>query len=136
MPLLSWNLKAVAWLKVQLVTPLRPGATESHEFASPEVRENVGVKVAVEEALAVLAMLEVEEAIVVEDEDAIEDEAVAVENELEVEDEVAVVDVTAELVDTLPERVPEMTLLPELEGEPSEDLSQHVPEPMPFAPPT
>lgn len=136
MLLLSWNLKAVAWLKVQLVTPLGPGAMDSQELASPEVRENLGVSVAVDEALAVLAMLEVEDAIVVEDEDAVEDEALAVENEVAVEDEAAVVDVIAELVDALPERVPEMTLLPELEGEPSEDLSQHVPEPTPFAPPT
>jgi hypothetical protein len=40
------------------------------------------------------------------------------------------------VVEALPERVPETTLLPELEGEPREDLSQHVPEPMPPAPPT
>ena len=126
----------MAWLKVQLVTPLTPGATESHEFESPEVREKLGVKVAVEEALAVLVVLEVEEAVAVEDEDAVEDVAVAVENEVALEDEAAVVDVTTELDDTLPERVPETTLFPELEGEPSEDLSQHVPEPTPFAPPT
>jgi hypothetical protein len=99
------------------VTPLVPGVTESQEFESPEVREKVGVKLAAGEALLVLVALEVEDAVVVEDETAV------------VEDEVAV-------VEALPERVPETTLLPELEGEPREDLSQHVPEPMPPAPPT
>lgn len=78
-----------------------------------------------------LVVLEVEDTVAVEnvDEDTIEDEKA-------VEDEVAVVDATVELVDALPERVPEMTLLPELEGEPSEDLSQQVPEPTPLTPPT
>jgi hypothetical protein len=106
------------------VTPLVPGATESQEFESPEVREKVGVKVAAGVVLLVLVALEVEDAVVVEDETAA------------VEDEVAVVEDETEVVEALPERVPETTLLPELEGEPREDLSQHVPEPMPPAPPT
>ena len=101
-----------------------PGVTESQEFESPEVREKVGVKVAAAEVLLVLVALEVEDAVVVEDETA------------EVEDETEVVEDETELVEALPERVPETTLLPELEGEPREDLSQHVPEPMPPAPPT
>jgi len=105
-------------LKVQLVTPLTPGAMDSHEFASPEVREKVGVR---EAAGEVLLVLEVEDAVAVE--------------ELEVVDAVVVGDATA-VVEALPERVPETTLLPELEGEPRDDLSQQVPEPLPFAPPT
>jgi hypothetical protein len=103
---------------------LAPELTESQEFESPEVREKVGVKVAAGVVLLVLVALEVEDAVVVEDETAA------------VEDEVAVVEDETEVVEALPERVPETTLLPELEGEPREDLSQHVPEPIPPAPPT
>jgi hypothetical protein len=104
------NLKAVLGSKVQLVTPLFPGAIESQEFASPEVREKVGLKVAVEEALLELLALEVADAVDVED--------------------------ATGVIEALPDRVPETTLSPELEGEPRDDLSQHVPEPLPPVPPT
>lgn len=123
------------WEKVQLVAPLAPGETESQEDESPEVTEKVGLKVAAAEALLLLLVVDdavdlVEVAEVVTDDfpDAVLDLLVML-LEVETTPEETVLETT--LVDdeetALPERVPEMTLLPEPEGEPREVFNQHVP---------
>lgn len=112
-----------------------PGDTESQEDESPDVTENIGLKlVAAEVLLVLLELVETVELVEVADvvtegfTGAVVDILVPLlEEETALEETMLGVALADGEEMALPERVPEMTLEPELEGEPREVLSQHVP---------
>lgn len=146
--------KAVALLKVQLVTPLAPGATDNQDEKSPEVMEKVVGWAAAElvevlevevveadlvEVLMVVGVTEEDEEVLVEatelveveetDDEVLETEGVETELNEELLEEEVVEATMLEDEETFPERTPETTLLPAGEALPSALLSQQVPDP-------